>query len=126
MIRTSRERQEHHDAMTALFAQPDFTPVAVGAKVYTLTRMKRCPHCHSVFFGYERQGSEPQLSPEIDEDPADGLGMRGTCGNPICHENEIRRRMSFSRGYVAACETLSQPIAIPITRGGLRSLRNAS
>lgn len=105
MIRNPRERQDHHDAMRALFAQPDYTPVKVGKRIFTLTLMKRCPHCKSVFFAYEPQGRETADYPEIDQDPAEGLGMRGTCGNPLCHEHEVRHRMSMRPSYLAACQS---------------------
>lgn len=99
MIHTDQDRQAWHDQMKAASAEPrpDLCTVVHG-KTLTRTLGKRCPWCQSVFFGYQVEGEEREPY-RIDREPAEGLGMRETCGNPMCHEAEDRhqfeRRLRF-------------------------------
>jgi hypothetical protein len=76
-----------HAQQRELFAQPDITPRRVGEKVFTRTLGRICPHCGRTFYAYQAEGNEQQPY-RIEVDPLGGIGMRETCGSPICHEAE--------------------------------------
>lgn len=76
-------------------AAPDMTerpnPCDPSGRMWTRSHPKKCATCLAFYYSYVPVGEfwPPYL---VDPDPAPGTGMRGTCGDPWCYEQEARHQ----------------------------------
>lgn len=97
---TQAELQAMRDARVARYANPDYTPqMGLNGRIWTRTHPLRCA-CGNIFLAF--QPEDTPFEPYSNPDPPEGKGMRLTCGNPICHEAEVKRRQHGDPNYRAA------------------------
>ena len=106
MIHTDREKQTWFDHLKGLFSRPAIeTREDAGDLVMVRILPKRCPWCQDSFYTYQAFGSshEPHT---VDQDPPHGMGMRETCGHPLCWDAEDmrqwRRRVAFRAEHASS------------------------
>jgi hypothetical protein len=68
-------------------AELDMAIKVVGGREWSRNHPKVCPWCGSVFYAYKPLDTDWQPF-QVDPEPKNVMGVRETCGHPICWKSE--------------------------------------